>query len=115
MVQNHVPALEVCDAITNTWHSVVPPQDTVLINLGDLAAYWSNGLFKSTPHRVENLTDMDRYSIAFFCNTDYEAEVIPIARDDETEHDTVVPMKPILAGHYIQDKLGLMYKKANAK
>lgn len=51
----------------------------ILVNIGDLLSYWTNGLLRSTVHRVifpkpgqggiAGETDTDpRYSIAFFCH-----------------------------------------------
>ncbi|KAK0626414.1 2OG-Fe(II) oxygenase superfamily protein [Immersiella caudata] len=54
------------------------PAPPILVNIGDLLSYWTNGLLRSTVHRVvfnggENSvkgeTDTDaRYSIAYFCH-----------------------------------------------
>ena len=56
------------------------PSPPILINIGDLLSYWTNGLFRSTVHRVvfpsdgaaskvEGETSVGpRYSIAFFCH-----------------------------------------------
>lgn len=59
-----------------TEHDPSPP---VLVNIGDLLSYWTNGLLRSTVHRVvfpgpkgalvDGETDAEpRYSIAFFCH-----------------------------------------------
>ena len=42
----------------------------ILVNIGDLLHFWTNGLLKSTVHRVvfpEGESE-DRYSIAYFCH-----------------------------------------------
>ncbi|KAJ0353997.1 hypothetical protein COL154_000166 [Colletotrichum chrysophilum] len=68
----------------NTWAPVpVTPPGTeadalppILINIGDLLSYWTNGMFRSTVHRVvfggegaPGETDSGpRYSMAFFCH-----------------------------------------------
>ncbi|KAF7539982.1 hypothetical protein G7Z17_g12300 [Cylindrodendrum hubeiense] len=55
------------------------PSPPILINIGDLLSYWTNGLFRSTVHRVVFPTDGSvgvkgetsngpRYSIAYFCH-----------------------------------------------
>lgn len=55
------------------------PSPPILINIGDLLSYWTNGLFRSTVHRVvfptgglngvEGETSTGpRYSMAFFCH-----------------------------------------------
>ncbi|KAI1462374.1 2OG-Fe(II) oxygenase superfamily protein [Annulohypoxylon moriforme] len=76
--------LELLDPRTETWAPVpvVPPgtendaQPPILVNIGDLLSYWTNGLLRSTVHRVafsstptdgESVSD-PRYSIAYFCH-----------------------------------------------
>ncbi|KAI9898449.1 hypothetical protein N3K66_006809 [Trichothecium roseum] len=71
----------------NTWAPVPvcppgtesDPSPPILINIADLLSYWTNGLFRSTVHRVvfndDGKADIagetstgPRYSIAFFCH-----------------------------------------------
>lgn len=61
-----------------------PIADTIVVNAADLLARWSNDMIKSTKHRVvEPPTHADvhpaRYSIAYFCNPNFDAwiESIP--------------------------------------
>ncbi|KAG5977522.1 hypothetical protein E4U55_006725 [Claviceps digitariae] len=68
------------DKDKNKWAAVpvVPPgteedpSPPILVNIGDLLSYWTDGLFRSTVHRVvfpENKDeDTARYSIAYFCH-----------------------------------------------
>lgn len=56
---------------------------SILVNIGDLLAYWTNGLLKSTVHRVIFPKDAkrggeDRYSIAYFCHPLDSAELVPV-------------------------------------
>jgi isopenicillin N synthase-like dioxygenase len=57
------------------------PAPPVLVNIGDLLSYWTNGLLRSTVHRVvfpgaegkrpvegEKDAEEGRYSMAFFCH-----------------------------------------------
>jgi isopenicillin N synthase-like dioxygenase len=60
------------------------PSPPILVNIGDLLNYWTNGLFRSTVHRVvfpkeERKGGEDRYSIAFFCHpvNDSALEAVP--------------------------------------
>jgi len=55
----------------------VPP---VLVNVGDLLDHWTNGLFKSTMHRVvlPRGGKDDRYSIAYFCHPADDTELVRI-------------------------------------
>ncbi|KAL2048107.1 hypothetical protein N7G274_000018 [Stereocaulon virgatum] len=53
----------------------------ILVNIGDLMHFWTNGLLKSTVHRVvfpEGESE-DRYSIAYFCHPldKVEIEAVP--------------------------------------
>lgn len=70
------------------------PSPPILINIGDLLSYWTNGLFRSTVHRVvfpaagagQNMDGETntgpRYSIAFFCHPvgDVRLESVPSDR-----------------------------------
>ncbi|KAJ5786595.1 uncharacterized protein N7503_011807 [Penicillium pulvis] len=65
---------------------VYPNQDEypfppILVNIGDALSYWTDGLLKSTVHRVvfpEGGEGADRYSIAFFCSPLGTTELIPV-------------------------------------
>ncbi|KAJ3335426.1 hypothetical protein HDU93_005521 [Gonapodya sp. JEL0774] len=68
----------------NLWQDV-PPITTspgrppaIVCNIGDFLQLWTNGLYRSTVHRVINLSGQDRYSIAYFANGGLENEVEPI-------------------------------------
>ncbi|KAI8714493.1 Fe2OG dioxygenase domain-containing protein [Fusarium sp. LHS14.1] len=65
------------------------PSPPVLINIGDLLSYWTNGLFRSTLHRVVFPTEGTvgvagetsagpRYSIAYFCHPVGTAPLEPV-------------------------------------
>ncbi|KAI5275775.1 hypothetical protein E4T47_01397 [Aureobasidium subglaciale] len=83
------PGLEILTP-SKTWESVPikPQSDTsktlpILVNIGDLLAYWTNGLLKSTVHRVifpkeARRGGEDRYSMAYFCHPLDEAELVAV-------------------------------------
>lgn len=72
-----------------TFVDATPISDTIVINAGDLLARWSNDTIKSTKHRVvepppkpeDDGSDSypPRYSVAYFCNPNFERmiEAIP--------------------------------------
>ena len=57
--------------------TTTPP---ILVNIGDLLSYWTNGLLKSTVHRVifPGGEKKDRYSIAYFCHPANDEKLVPV-------------------------------------
>ncbi|USP81934.1 uncharacterized protein yc1106_09208 [Curvularia clavata] len=57
----------------------------ILVNIGDLLCYWTNGLLKSTVHRVTFEGGEERYSMAYFCHPldDVRLEAVPSALIEE--------------------------------
>lgn len=72
---------------TGTDSDPFPP---ILVNVGDLLSYWTNGLLKSTVHRVvfPNGAGEDRFSIAYFCHPVNDAPLIPIPSDRVANPET---------------------------
>lgn len=63
--------------------------------------YWTNGLFKSTMHRVvfrPEHQQYDRYSIAFFCQADGNLSLDPIP-------SKVIPKERYASGEIPADKI----------
>lgn len=81
------PGLEILTPET-TWAplAVSPPgtQDDafppILVNVADLLSHWTNGLLKSTVHRVvfPEGGGEDRYSIAYFCHPTNDTKLVPV-------------------------------------
>jgi len=86
--------------------------NTLLVNLGDLMARWTNQRYRSTLHRV-NLPKGDRpspprYSIAFFCDANPSTEVACLPSCQSPEYPPLYP--PILAGDYLISRLNQTYQ-----
>jgi isopenicillin N synthase-like dioxygenase len=80
-----VPGLEVRVRGRDEWLAVEAPPGSVVVNLGDMLARWTNDRYVSTPHRVVATGSAERLSIPFFVNPDPETIVgcIPSCVDDD--------------------------------
>ena len=101
-----VPALQVLNSAGH-WIEAPPLPGCLIVNVGDLMARWTNGLFASTVHRAINRSGRRRYSIPFFFGTDATAriDVLPTCRSDA--HPARFP--PILASDYIRSRFDDTY------
>ncbi|KAF6253879.1 hypothetical protein COO60DRAFT_1642805 [Scenedesmus sp. NREL 46B-D3] len=123
LAQDDVPGLQVKMA-SDKWVIAPTIPGAFLVNLGDMTAMWTNGLYKSTEHRVFNSSSRARYSAPFFCNCDFDAVVEPAATaaaaaaaaagsvangTADEAGDGAAKYTSIKAGHYIMQKLGLMW------
>jgi isopenicillin N synthase-like dioxygenase len=109
----------------NTWYPVEPRDDMIVVNFGDVFEYWSNGMIKSTIHRVNLPIDDQqndaRYSIAFFCDPNGDTRLTPIpsklienrvyTKDQHANHIFTHNDKYILtAGEHLQMRLNKTHK-----
>jgi isopenicillin N synthase-like dioxygenase len=84
------------------WTDVVAPEDSLVVNLGDLMAIWTNDRWVSNPHRVVNPTGVDRYSSPLFVTPPFhlDIETLPTCLDanGSSRHKTLV------SGPYLQSR-----------
>jgi isopenicillin N synthase-like dioxygenase len=69
------------------WVDAPPVPHTFVCNIGDMLDRLTGGWYRSTPHRVRNVSGRDRLSFPFFFDPDFTAEVPPLpgrARVDGT-------------------------------
>lgn len=69
------------------WIEAPPLPGSLLCNIGDMLDRMTGGLFRSTLHRVRNLSGRGRLSFPFFFDPDFDAEVRPIGIDHATIDD----------------------------
>ena len=48
------------------WLEINAPEQTLIVNIGDLLELWSGGRFVSTPHKVVNRSGAPRYTFPYF-------------------------------------------------
>ena len=77
LVQDDAGGLEVRSA-GGDWIAAPPVEGALLVNTGDVVPVWSGGRWRSTPHRVVNPPDRDRYSIAYFFDPSPDARIAPL-------------------------------------
>jgi isopenicillin N synthase-like dioxygenase len=92
----------------DSWGDVQPLPGTLIINLGDMMARWTNDRWRSTLHRVVNPPDNKaamnrRQSIAYFCHPNYDTEITCLP-------GCQIPGEPpryptILAGEHMRQKM----------
>jgi isopenicillin N synthase-like dioxygenase len=107
LAQDDIGGLEVKDR-TGSWIAATPIPGTFVINLGDLMARWTNGLYTSNMHRVRNNDSArDRYSMAFFYSPRPDAviEAIPSCVSDEQPRR----FDPCTAGEHTEEMFRRSY------
>ena len=119
LLQDDVGGLEVCmpvvDAATGepAWLHTPQRDDAILANVGDMLLRWTNGRYRSAPHRVlaPLKQGADRHSIAFFLNCNTDAMIDPAA---------LIPGEapkwtPITAMDYILERVAATYSTPDGR
>lgn len=126
LFQDNVGGLELQEpANPGTFRAAEPIEDTVLVNIGDLMARWSNDRWTSSVHRVglppvlQKVTEdgkrndreivvPDRYSIPVFAtpNMDTVIDALPGCWDEEK----LKKYEPVTAWGYVQMRMAALYE-----
>ncbi|KZP13918.1 Clavaminate synthase-like protein [Athelia psychrophila] len=103
------PEIQALQVLNNDkeWIKAPPLPGTLVINLGDQLARWTNDVFKSTVHRAVNRSGMHRYSIPVFVGTDYNVPLEPIASC--VSGDRPPKYEVITAGDYVKSRFKAAY------
>jgi len=78
LAQDSVGGLQVMSA-DGEWLDVPPMPGAFVMNVGDMLHQWSNGVLRSTPHRVINVSGVERYSCPFFFDPHVSTIIVPLA------------------------------------
>jgi isopenicillin N synthase-like dioxygenase len=76
LLQDHNGGLQV--RTPDGWVDAPPIPGTFVCNIGDMLDKMTGGWYRSTPHRVRNLSGNERLSFPFFFDPDFAAEVPPL-------------------------------------
>ena len=120
LVQDDVGGLEVCpprtsegdsdEAAAPAWMPADAKRGAILANVGDMLLRWTDGRYRSAPHRVlePKVAGVDRYSVAFFLNCNVDAAVDAAALGLVPE-GTAAKWPPITAMGYIEERVAATY------
>lgn len=111
LAQDNVGGLQV--ESRGGWVEVPPIDGTYVINIGDMMARWTNDRFKSTPHRVVNLSGRERYSVPFFAIPDFDAVVECLPSCKSADNPAKYP--PLHVGEAITRKFATDWRRAEQK
>eukprot|EP00455_Lapot_gusevi_P007771 TRINITY_DN13323_c0_g1_i2.p1 TRINITY_DN13323_c0_g1~~TRINITY_DN13323_c0_g1_i2.p1 ORF type:complete len:290 (-),score=5.88 TRINITY_DN13323_c0_g1_i2:66-935(-) len=76
LIEGIVGGLQIFRSDEQIWSDVVPVENAICCNMGDILSTWSQGQFKSIFHRVVmQCQQPDRYSAAFFLRPDQDCEI----------------------------------------
>jgi len=84
------------------WIDVPVDPDVFVVNIGDMLEAWSNGAFRSTPHRVLNLKP-ERFSIPYFVAANHGTLITPFAQ--LVRPGEAPKYEPFFAGEHLERML----------
>lgn len=91
LCQDDVGGLQVQDA-GGEWVNAPPIPGTLVVNVGDLLARWTNDVYRSTPHRVVNSSGRERLSLVLAYDPEPQTMIDPrvlFGADVETSYDAM--------------------------
>jgi isopenicillin N synthase-like dioxygenase len=106
LAQDGVGGLEVRTS-GGDWIAAPPIADTFVVNVADMLARWTNDRWRSTPHRVRNVSGVDRYSCPYFFDMDLECTVACL--DSCHGADNPPRYDPVRYGNYLIERLDRNY------
>lgn len=85
LLTDDVPGLEVFSR--GTWRPIAPQPGALICNIGDMLDRMTGGVYRSTPHRVRNVSSRGRYSFPLFYDPSWDARVTRLPNAPEPTDD----------------------------
>ena len=95
--------------------SVPALPQALVVNIGDMLDRLTGGVYRSTPHRVLNVSGRSRLSFPFFFDPGFDAQVVPLpgrtASDDSTQRWDKANLHAFTGayGDYLLGKVGKVF------
>ena len=87
------------------WLDAPKIENSFIVNVGDMLHRMTNGILKSTPHRVINRSGRERYSCPFFFDPHVSTTIAPLpGTGDAIFH-------PVNFGDFLRQELGAAYNQ----
>jgi len=99
------------------WTDAAPIPGALVCNIGDMLDRLTGGFYRSTPHRVCNVSGKSRLSFPFFFDPGFEAEIVPLparaklSSDDSAERWDGANLHAMRGpyGDYLLSKVGKVF------
>jgi isopenicillin N synthase-like dioxygenase len=106
VAQDRVGGLQVRNS-AGAWIDAPFIEGSFLVNIGDMMERWTNGIFSSTTHRVINTSGKDRYSLPFFFDPDFNADLTCLETCQGPDRPARYP--PTTGGQHLLDMINATF------
>jgi isopenicillin N synthase-like dioxygenase len=106
LAQDPVGGLQVRNS-ARRWVDAPYLPGSFVVNVGDMMERWTNGLFTSTVHRVINVSGKDRYSLPFFFDPDFNADLSVLRTCTGPGNPPKYP--PTTGGQHLLDRINATF------
>lgn len=105
LCQDDVGGLQVQN-LKGEWVTAPPIPGSLVVNVGDLLGRWTNGQYRSTPHRVVNASGRERLSLVLAYDPNPETMIDAHAVFDENAAEAEGAKEGISCGDYLIWRFG---------